>query len=540
MIFRSFHQQRKKMAFLTKIAEFFQNLFNSSSPEVHNRQAMKKIENELKDFRPVIYKNGMVQPNFGEVLRVMFENAKVIDDILSETICSEDIERNKHFEEQLLLTGFDSEAQEIIESLEYENRKKGAMESRSHLNRYFEAEHKKLEKVVRLLNTEDFAKIEKVIDRIKQLEDICRFSYVTAIRLFDPEFTSLSDYTPDFQSVPCDLLETSLSDLYYVCADMDITSSLGQAVLALNTLFHHGESDEKSRRRIVDALMKMQNILRHILTPEILTSLIRLAKKDPEFVPKKAHYAGKARQKYMQYLENKFTVDKNRLSVEIQDETIHSQVLELFGDRPVESVLGYNNDTNNILRQSTQNSLLYVTPLAILKTFAKAYYADTIKTMLNDIVIEGFFNNNAYKSDFSASVYACNETLDEIKEFEAKFKRQGEFDEALFSSLIRDSHKDSDFSIKLKELVDGANRAAKELVQSQTNNYHRLFRYLSEILADAKKPQPDTISNLKILMISSRNRDASEMLEKQYPSWHIFLEIMKNYVIIGTIERPKS
>ena len=69
----------------------------------------------------------------------------------------------------------------------------------------------------------------------------------------------------------------------------------------------------------------------------------------------------------------------------------------------------------------------------------------------------------------------------------------------------------------------------------EVTNVHRLYNYIGEVLLDYKKPTPDAISNLKVLMVSSRNHDTSEQLEVQYSQWKIFLEIMKNYVIIGSV-----
>ena len=34
-------------------------------------------------------------------------------------------------------------------------------------------------------------------------------------------------------------------------------------------------------------------------------------------------------------------------------------------------------------------------------------------------------------------------------------------------------------------------------------------------------------------MFSSRNKDNTDTLEKQFPKWELFFEIMKNYAIIS-------
>ena len=151
------------MGFFQIIAEFFKTIFSPTSLESLQRQAVRKIESELKNLAPELYKKGLVMPDFAEALRVLFINTTPIFDILSETYCSTDLDTSRHFEEQLVFTGFDSEAREILENLlSYENRKKSAMEAQS-LIRHFESEHRQLEKVEKELNSPAFIKIEETL-----------------------------------------------------------------------------------------------------------------------------------------------------------------------------------------------------------------------------------------------------------------------------------------------------------------------------------------------------------------------------------------
>ncbi|HAC31029.1 MAG TPA: hypothetical protein DCF70_00180, partial [Treponema sp.] len=91
------------MNFLT---ELFEVIFKGSSPEVKKKQALNKIESELRNMQPCIYKAGMLQPNFAELFRVLYENSKSLEDLLAETISSDDIKKHTYYENQLLLTGF--------------------------------------------------------------------------------------------------------------------------------------------------------------------------------------------------------------------------------------------------------------------------------------------------------------------------------------------------------------------------------------------------------------------------------------------------
>ena len=175
--------------------------------------------------------------------------------------------------------------------------------------------------------------------------------------------------------------------------------------------------------------------------------------------------------------------------------------------------------------------------MSLLKNFLKHYFIEHVKPLLNDIVIEGFFSNQSYKSEFSSVVFALNDAYERIVAFEGKFKRGSAFDEANITSLIKDSHKDPSFESTLKDLIDIINKQAKEVIQAETTNVFLLYKKINDILVESKKPSSEIIQNLKVLMISSRNRDNSDFMESQYGQWKVFLEIMKNYVIIGTIEK---
>ena len=503
----------------------------SSSPEVKKRQALKKIENNLRSANPAIYKGDEILANLAEAIRVLSINTKPLLNLLSETISSDDYDRNAHFTEQLLLTGLPPEIQDILESLTYENRKNGAREADS-VSRYIEAEHRQLEKALKYFNTPDFVRIDTVIDHIKQLSDVCKYSYATALKLFDSSYSASDTYTPHFKPIPVELLESAMSDLYYVACGLDINASTCNAIIALNQLYNRPANEEEVAASITGNLKKIQSVMHNVLTSENMLNIIRLAKKDPAFNPQKASYNENARKKYEEYLENRFQVDSSRLKNDLQDEKISAELNQIFADKKMVPVSGYNNELNDQLKQTSPLSFTFCMPFQILKSFLTYYFDSHIKPLLNDIIIEGYFNNSAYKTDFSTCVYALNESLDRLKEFEAMFQRNNEFDETVLLSLLSDSRKSNNYNGRIKDMVDKINKIAKDIIQIEVNNIFHVYKLLGEIIVEAKKTRSDIITNLKVLTLSSRNRDNAELLERQYGYWSLFLEIMKNYVII--------
>jgi hypothetical protein len=526
------------MALFQSILDFFESLFMSSSPEVQRKQQLKKINSELRTISPVIYRNDMVQPNFAEALRILYIHTKPIEEILYKTISGDDVTRNRRFESQLLITGYSPADQDLLASLSYINRKEEVKNSSTVPLRVFENQHRILDKLIKSLNTKEFIRIDIVFSKLKQLTDFCRFNYFTSLQIFDHSFVAADpSYIPDFQPQPIQSLETVILDLYYLIADFTLNSSVVNAVLALDQLRNSGEISEDRRAKIIGHFKKIITVITRILTPAVLKKLICLAKGDPSFVPKAAAYKYSTRQQFATHLQEQFEADERRIKVEIQDETIRAELTDLFDGRPLESVDGYNGELNETLQANTSVSLLWITPLQVIKTFLQLYISEGIKAVLNDIVIEGFFNNPAYKSSFSSLVYTTNDSAKRIKKFEDSFARGGPNDQAIITGFIRDSHKDPDFGKKLTSKVDAINMQTKQLIQNEVSNLFSLYNHIGDLLSDAKKPTCEIVSNLKVLIMSSRNRDNTDLLERQIDSWKIFFDIMKNYAIIGNVER---
>ena len=255
-----------------------------------------------------------------------------------------------------------------------------------------------------------------------------------------------------------------------------------------------------------------------------------------EYVPKVAEYKESARKNFSEMLQAQFKADEQRIKAELKDEKISAELQILFPDTPLLPLFGYNNETNLKIRDVSTSAFMWITPLQILKTFISVYFTESIRSLLNDIVVEGFFNNPTYKTDFSTIIFTALEIPSIIQEFEDSFTRGKRNDLATLQNYIHNSRKDSDFYKKMELMISTINVEANKLITKETNNLKALSNQIAELLQDAKKPACELISNLKVLMISSRNRDNTDLLERQYPNWENFFEIMKNYAIISTRE----
>lgn len=524
------------MGFIQAVTEFFESIFNSSSPEVRKRIELRKIEAELKNHPHSIYKNECLTSNFAELFRILYECTKPISDILDTTVTSGKSQHDGLFEYQLILTGFTDDTQSKLEKLSYEGRKAEVEES-DNVSKVLDAQRRTFEALLKQVNTPEFRKIDETMARVKQLADICRFNYVTIIHAFDPEFDGISSTSlTNPREIKPEVISTYLQDLYYLTANLSLNSSVVRAVIALDQLRKGNKVNASSSELITSNIKKISAILVKIINPNVLKNIICLAKKDPAFKPKIASYTATSVKKFLEYTQGRFNSDEDRIKTEIKDSTISFELKELFGEAPLLQLKSYNSDMNNLIRTCSPYSFAWITPLQTMKTFINMYYSEAVRNVLNNIVIEGFFNDSTYKSNFSTAVYTCEEIALRLEEFEQSFERGNKNDAAQIIGLIDDIKRDSSFLKQLGTFIENINNQAHDIIQTESKNIFILYKQIKELILDAKKSKPALISNVKVLMSSTRNRDGSTALEQQHGAWNTFLKVMKNYAIIGELE----
>ena len=523
------------MSFLSQLANLLGSLFPGLTPESQQKQDLRRIENELRQNQPQIYKNKALLPNFGEAFRVLQENTRPFVNLLTGTICNEEIRLKDRYIGMLIETGFSDRGKKIREELLFENRKNDFF-AVDNPQKIFDSQKHDLESLLKEIVSVNFIAIEKTIAALERFCDICCFSYTPLIRLFSPEY-SPEAIDPDYNyiSVPLDKVGSMLEDFYFLINDFSINAAMGRAINALLVQYSAADVTEKEQEAMLSHLRKVSYILTKILTPDTIKKLICLDRGDPNFIPKTDSRRKRYLQSYVEGLKRQFENDTQRITIDMQDEHIHKEIENLFGENPLCVLEGYNQENNNLFTQSGTGSFTWITPMQILKTFEEVYLNDKVKNLLNDVVVEGFFNNSQYKTDFSAIVFNCLESYDRVLEFENAFGKGNEFDSLLLIGYIRDGQTNPEFLNTLSNLIVKINTRAQKLIQNEVSAIFVLAKKLQELIPDSRRSTPEYISNLKILFVSPRNRDNFEFLETSLPQWNLFLDIMKNYAIIGDV-----
>lgn len=522
------------MGIVQSITEGFEDVFNKNSPEVQKRLIRKKMEASISNFTPALYHDGVMLPNFGEAMRVLFVNTVPIKDVLTKTISSSEATRSQRYEAQLVVTGFSPATQKLLSEISYENRWADFDNTSFTSSQIFDRQRRKLDKIVSDLGGKQFKKIDEALGTIRQLSEVCKFNYLAVIQTFDPAFrASDPNYKPTYQEVEISTMESVLEDLYYVTKGLIIQNSTLNAVIALHELYEGRPVAPGERGTFTENMKQIAYVLNHIITTEKLKRLIAFCKEDETFTPREGKFPVTARDDFEKIVQVRFQADEQRMKTKMNDDYISGEVEKLFGDSALMILKGYNNTVNDDLLRIGMSSFLYILPLQVLKTFINLFFTENIRVLLNNIIIEGFFANQAYKTEFSTDVYAALNVGTAIEDFEKDFGDGKQFSVQVIENYVDEGHGNPDLMKRLDTMVKTINTRANDILASEANALNKVYHHIVDLVQDVKKPSSELISNLKVLMLSSRNKENTDTLERQYPKWEIFFKIMRNYVILN-------
>ncbi|HZK20460.1 MAG TPA: DUF5312 family protein, partial [Treponemataceae bacterium] len=487
-------------------------------------------ENTLKNSTS-LYKNNMLQPSFAQAFYMLQKQTRALEPYLLSITNTADAYLKEKIYVALIETGYNSEFSKNKKLFSYTERKERMKTAHKTLAE-IEHQRKNLDDYINHIKTPPFLKIQTTLQNLDLFISVCNFNYINCLHLFDSSFFIDQENEPSFAPVEIATLETILLDFYFITANLTIDGALARAVLAIIRIAKKEPLSAQTSHAIITHIKTIRAVINQILTSETLTHLLCLIKQDPSFEPQAMVSNKKYLEKYKNKAKQQFAAEENRIQSEIQDEKLSTNITKLFGKSNLNPLKGYTQELNVFLQENSPCSFLWITPLEIIKNFLDKYFNENITSLLNDIVVEGFFLNPMYKTSFSSLVYTCSEFSNTIATFEESFSQSGPNSTALIKGYVKDSKKDSEFEKNLQMLIDSVNKKAKDMVQTISGNLAQLHTNIQRVLADSKQSSPEEIENIKVLLQSTRNYDKTEFLERNLQKWHMFIEIMKNYAII--------
>lgn len=538
------------MSFLSRILEllqgFLESIFASSSPEYQKKKQLKVLAQEIKQLDPPIYtQDGVLLPAFANALYQVYQFLEPVRTLFSETIANPDRRIAERYREYLLELAMTAEQRSLRKTFVFSVRAEDFVAGTKTLEQIIEEQERRFAQFIKSLDSPAFNQAGILLQNLERLLDFCSFDFNNFLSYFDPAFkthTGLesSVTSPSFHAVEVAEVVPVLLDFYYVLSVTDLSAPVVDVLSIIEAKHRESPLTDEIRSKTTRIFQAVSWLMAKQISKEIVLSIIRLAKEDPEFNPAQSTTEVNYIALYKERLSERFKSDSKKLLEKKHEDEVEALIRETFKDQPLETLTGYTETTNTLLQEFTVLSLEWIKPLQIIKTFSRHYFDAHFKTILKSVIVEGYFTNRSLQSALSSAYYYCEAIPVKLAQFEALFEDKEPCSLKVVTGYITELEKGLDFEKPLRKMVENMNNHAKSLVQDSVNNFADVFNFSTLLLEDNKRTVPETVTNIRTLSGSSKNIDSFRWLEKEVGVFRNFLEIMKKYAIVGTLSGSAS
>lgn len=532
-------------ALIIAVKDLFEALFFSSSPEYQKKRQLKTALTELKNMKPPLYRTGnILLPAFGVFLYELYYFLQPVKNLLDKTICSLDIRVSEKYQVLFFEAILTEEQTKQWQSFTFEARKRilSACKTTQETDRVLQEQTHNFKNFITLFQTDPFKKREQTLAELFFLSDLCNFDYASFLSRFNSrvplttgEPVSISQ--DDFEEVFANDAVKNLLDFNFIVRHITITQDIINAVISLGRTTE--SFTDGGANKLEKALVTVENILTYRLKRSAIPLILKLIKDDPSFEENITISEVKPLKEYISQTNERFFAESKRLLKLAKEMHITALIEKYFGTAPLPSLEGYNDTVNDAIQSLSPASFDWVRPMQLLKVFTIKYFETDYKVFLKSLLIEGFFANKQIESQYAAIYRACELLTGTIKNFEALFKPQGQCNILEIKGYIAEIEKGKDMRKQLQKLVAIANMQAKIIVQNGSKTYADLYTFTEHILDDIKAHTPELIINIRALAGSSKNKESFAHIEQDRHIFTHFLDIMKNYAAIGSLENGK-
>ena len=533
-------------ALMALVQDFLESLFASSSPEVKKKHQLKQLENSLRELDPPLYRqDGFLLPSFPASLYQLYQMLLPVRDALAATIASTDKRVSEKYRDYLLELVLTPEQQTLRKSFTLAERSAALANRKIPMERLIEDQGKQFGTFLKILDSKSMQQAEVLLAKVDALADFCNFDFNNLFAYFDPAFQRYTgqDTTveaPSFHPVEVVEVIPVLLDFYYVLSRLDLSVPVIDVISILEAKRSKIALTEELKAKITKIFQSLSWILQKRVGKDIILTVVRLTKDDPEFKPEQPTVKTDYVVQYKTRITEFFHSDSRKLLKDQEASETQGLIESTFGTIELDTLQGYSDETNALIQEFTPFSLEWIRPLEIIKTFTTHYFEPHFKQILQSLIVEGYFNNRSLQSSLSGAYYYCESIPAKFEEFELLFGDNQPCSVKVMTGYLTELQKGMDFEKPLRKMIENMNGHAKAFVQQTVNQYAEVFNFSAIIIEDNKKAVPEYITNIRTLTASTKNNESFVTLEKEIGVFRNFLEIMKKYAIVGTLSVPVS
>lgn len=510
---------------LDNLADFFEGLFSSDPQALRAKRALREQAELLQEVRPPVYaaRSEQILPGFaqswGQVHALLAPLRDLFDKTLGHT--------ERKVQEQTLVFLVESilsgEVADRRMALSYEAIKERLLRS-DDASKEAAALSAESSTLLLDLRRQDTEAVQKDFEALFRLKALAGHSLVPLLTRFGYD---ASQPTQQYHAVDGSSLLTDLLDLYFVTEGLEFSVGLEQLLGLLLEKVGPSKAAE-NRRKTAVILAKVRELSRGPCSPHLLLQLIRLLQRNPDAQPDTQRFTERYVQTYAGTIADRFTRDRDRALREQSESSMEADIAALFPGTPLLPLAFYNEETSDQLTDVGLPGLSAIKPLRILRSFCfsvlKTGYLDAVKL----VVLNGFFTDKEWGQKLSDSLYAAEEVLAHIEEFDQNVETDTKIGLPALEKYLLGK---VPLSSVPRALVDKLNRAALGLLEDEARVLSLLAQKVQQILTDYKVPQPQFVGNIKGL----GGKDQRSMLENLINGYNKtagLLRILKHFIVL--------
>jgi len=521
------------MGIIERIKNWFSRAFSRDPVEANRRAEIHKLQYFLAELKPPYFrpKQNVVLPGFAHAIHHFYSLLKPLAELARSTIASSDIRISQRYFDFLIERRLPAAEQERRRFFSYDGMSE-RIQAALRPDDEFESIVREFQAFLGSLDSLGSRAVNADLFEVERFIDLCRYDYERIVGLFDPS-ASLDDprYKPDFAPISGEQVLPELADFYYLIDGFIFSPHLKENIFQLLEKRQPDNFDESKKSKIDKLFNQLDKSSTERLSRDILLSLIRVIKGDPDYVPPTPRERKDYLEAFRKRLITHFDKDRERILREQHENAIAADIRSLFGEEAIAAIDGYDEENDSYLRRESPNGFVWIKPLRILKTFIASQFEPQLKESIKRVLVEGYFDNKAFQNNLANILYQCERSGGRIVEFETSLRSNGRISLTAMKRYIEEMKRGKDIASFLGRLVDAINDKAREIVEDEAGLYAMLGDALGDLLSDFRRSSPDIVTNIRTLGGGLNREIVSQMLTGRERIL-ILVKIMRNFTFV--------
>lgn len=522
-----------------RIIMFIMSIFNiMSSSEYKKSKVLKKIEQKIKKFKPVMidFSRGYLSGEFGRVILSLYDQAKVLRVIFDSFLNNESFWKGVGVEKSSCEYLFENitDLPNVVERYKELNKEfVNKIVDKSHsMKNAIKVVEDEINDIIRSIPEDVIKRADNIFNNIIKLREFAYFDFETIVRKFT-QASELRRGRVSFKSISPQGLINHIRDLESILLSLNVDDIY--TVQYLKLMVEYVEKYAGESEKVKEVRNKIESNFFQTLNDNIrklnIVDLVAYITKDP------THKPFIIKTNYSLFKEfSRIILEKYKKVVIYMMEEKNSKLMEkymnvIFGKNIEINEYGiYSSNVSALFLKYGLPTFLYSKLLPIAVSFIKGVWDVYLKDTINTLVVSGTFAEKQLQRTLSELMLKVDPVKVKMNDFVRSVEQGGEYHVLLSRFITTPSLLANEGNKKIVERkIIIMNGICFEFLNAFKDIFKGMYKILSFIAEDIYAPFPKTVINIhKIGGIN--NKEFIENIEKSVEKLNAFSSLISMFI----------